>query len=61
MNEYELLLNADAGNDCKRYYQKYLDLQWKGYIIWQLGHAFLTDSGKQRLIELRKEQEEEAI
>lgn len=59
MSEYELLLNADEGNDCKRYYSKYLDLLGEGLIIWQLGHAFLTDKGERRLNELRKVHKED--
>lgn len=47
--EYFLLKNAKEGNDCKQYYQQYIDLQSKGLVYWQIGHAWLTDKGSELL------------
>ena len=55
LRKKRLLLLAKHGGDCKRWYSQYLKLLNEGLIIWQIGHAFLTDEGAIELYEMENE------
>ena len=47
--EYFLLKNAEKHKDCKQYYSEYIELESKGLVWWQIGHAWLTAKGSELL------------
>ena len=49
------LLQVAAGmGDCKRFYHQYIYLVRAGFVVWALGHAYLTLEGVNELDRLER-------